>query len=333
VSGVGERGWGVIVCVEGEDQDRNPGEGRRTKKGGKGSSKQGLTLFVCKISIVFVFCKHRRYKSHLDVSRGAAAFHVRTDAPVSPGDPRVPWASERLEQESPATAPFDTRRRNVDREREVVQGNQIDVHSWDAGDGASGTSHYPGNNNSNSNNTNNNNNNNSQHQPQWSVRGTVGRDDAGAAQHLAAIAISPHQYSASSELCAAHRAAEAAATGAGWWPEEDKAGQFVQVDSASRAMDIAAVATLAGTSLRTGSTGQAQVWVTGFRIKTSEDRRSWTTYVARDGRDVLDGNVDESTWNFQVLDPPIRGVRYLRIYPVGWNSHIALRFQLLTRGA
>ncbi|KAN0022125.1 hypothetical protein ACTFIU_004293 [Dictyostelium citrinum] len=72
--------------------------------------------------------------------------------------------------------------------------------------------------------------------------------------------------------------------------------------------------------------GDADQWVTGFRLRYSLNNSTWADY---EGGAILQGNSDRSTIVYHKLNVPIRA-RSIAIHPVSWNGHISLRFEVYT---
>ncbi|KAK3265772.1 hypothetical protein CYMTET_25572 [Cymbomonas tetramitiformis] len=142
-------------------------------------------------------------------------------------------------------------------------------------------------------------------------------------------AIADSQISASSEhrdcLAASGRLASSgtysSSTGSqgAWCAASSASGEWLQVDLESSQ-------TVHGIS--TQGRHDAAQWVTSYQVQGSIDGVTWTDALEQvtGGRNFT-GNSDQTTTVFRRFSTEI-AARYLRVYPLAWNSYIAMRVEL-----
>ncbi|XP_052265202.1 uncharacterized protein LOC127867791 isoform X1 [Dreissena polymorpha] len=111
----------------------------------------------------------------------------------------------------------------------------------------------------------------------------------------------------------------------GWKANLDSLDQYVQVEF-NATMRVRGVVTQ-GRAVLDGD--PANEYVTQYRLLYSDDGKAWRPYSSLKVSDqFLSGNHDRDTPNVNMLDCPF-DARFVRINPLAWHEHIALRFDLL----
>ncbi|XP_042335667.1 coagulation factor VIII isoform X2 [Sceloporus undulatus] len=106
-----------------------------------------------------------------------------------------------------------------------------------------------------------------------------------------------------------------------WRPKVDSTAEWLQVNFL-KTMRVTGVVTQGAKSVFT------KMFVKEFSLSGSQDGTHWNP-VLQDGREkIFQGNQDHLSPVINFLDSPIF-VQYLRIHPVLWNKHIALRMEIL----
>nr|WFD50011.1 nectin variant 3 [Paracentrotus lividus] len=118
-------------------------------------------------------------------------------------------------------------------------------------------------------------------------------------------------------------AAGAGKTGA-WSARTNDVNQWLQVDLNSFYII---------TGVITQGRQDANQWVTGFRVESSDDGVTFNPILDCSGnQQVFTGNADRNTKVTTEFARPITG-RFLRIRPSSWNGHISMRLEILGKGA
>ncbi|EGC28494.1 hypothetical protein DICPUDRAFT_160079 [Dictyostelium purpureum] len=73
--------------------------------------------------------------------------------------------------------------------------------------------------------------------------------------------------------------------------------------------------------------GDADQWVTSYKIRYSLDNVTWVDY--RNGA-AIQGSTDRNTVTTHFFDTPLRA-RSVAIHPLTWSGHVSLRFELYTQ--
>ncbi|XP_077165346.1 coagulation factor VIII [Paroedura picta] len=106
-----------------------------------------------------------------------------------------------------------------------------------------------------------------------------------------------------------------------WRPKTDSPKEWFQVNF-QKAMRVTGIVTQGAKS------AFSHMYVREFSLSSSQDGKQWTP-VLQDKKDkVFQGNQDYFSPVVNLLDPPVFA-RYLRIHPLYWNKHIALRTEFL----
>ncbi|XP_061454964.1 coagulation factor VIII isoform X2 [Rhineura floridana] len=106
-----------------------------------------------------------------------------------------------------------------------------------------------------------------------------------------------------------------------WRPKVDSSAEWLQVKF-QKTMKVMGVVTQGAKAAFT------KMFVREFSLSSSLDGERWAS-VLQDGKEkIFQGNQDHFSPVVNLLDPPLFA-RYLRIHPVRWNNHIALRMELL----
>ncbi|XP_035682843.1 neuropilin-1-like [Branchiostoma floridae] len=109
--------------------------------------------------------------------------------------------------------------------------------------------------------------------------------------------------------------------GGGWAALVNVIGQWLQVD-------FKEMKRVTGTIIQ-GQLGDANHWVTSYKLQYSTDWISWTTYTDNNGADVVfPGNTNSSTPVTNMLNYFI-DARFVRFVVQSWYRHIAMRVEVL----
>lgn len=79
-------------------------------------------------------------------------------------------------------------------------------------------------------------------------------------------------------------------------------------------------------ALETKGSGMYAEWTTQFRVSYSVDGAEWKVHPS-----IFEGNTDSKSVKQNVLVPPLRA-RSLKLHPIAWHSHSAIRVEALGRG-
>ncbi|XP_035670272.1 fibronectin-like [Branchiostoma floridae] len=103
-----------------------------------------------------------------------------------------------------------------------------------------------------------------------------------------------------------------------WVPENDRAGEWLQVDLGEMMRIDGAI-----------TQGHSGSWVTEYVLQYSADGTSFTTHVGSDGSDkIFTANADDSTPVANLLNNPVEA-RYMRFVVQSWSdSGIALKLEI-----
>uniref|UniRef100_A0A8D2LED6 Coagulation factor VIII n=1 Tax=Varanus komodoensis TaxID=61221 RepID=A0A8D2LED6_VARKO len=106
-----------------------------------------------------------------------------------------------------------------------------------------------------------------------------------------------------------------------WRPKVDSQKEWLQIDF-KRTMRVTGLLTQGARAVFT------KMFVSSFSLSSSPDGKSWSPVLQDGKKKVFQGNQDHSSPVMNFLDFPLF-TQYLRIHPVSWNNHIALRMEIL----
>jgi len=102
---------------------------------------------------------------------------------------------------------------------------------------------------------------------------------------------------------------------AAWCSQALNQDQWIKVDL-GKEVSVCRVATQGR-----GDCGQ---WVKSYRLEHSQDNITWTPVGQQ-----FQGNTDQTSIVYHTLEVPVL-VRFVRLCPLEWHSHLSLRFELYT---
>nr|XP_020660343.1 coagulation factor VIII [Pogona vitticeps] len=106
-----------------------------------------------------------------------------------------------------------------------------------------------------------------------------------------------------------------------WRPKVDSATEWLQVNFL-KTMRVTGVVTQGAKSVFT------KMFVQEFSLSSSLDGKNWTPVLQEEEEKIFQGNQDHTSPVVNFLDIPIFA-QYLRIHPLRWHKHIALRMDIL----
>ncbi|XP_032993060.1 coagulation factor VIII isoform X1 [Lacerta agilis] len=106
-----------------------------------------------------------------------------------------------------------------------------------------------------------------------------------------------------------------------WRPKVDSSAEWLQVNF-RKTMRVTGLMTQGAKSAFT------KMFVKEFSLSSSLDGKRWASVLQGGKEKIFQGNQDHFSPVVNLLDPPLFA-QYLRIHPVHWNNHIALRMEFL----
>lgn len=109
-----------------------------------------------------------------------------------------------------------------------------------------------------------------------------------------------------------------------WCPRTSNKRQWIQVDIGPPSLVVAVVTKGKGDTKR-------KYWVTMFGLSFSNTTSKWNGFMDRSKPDsdyIFEGNKNKGSVMVNYLNQPITA-RYLRLHPITWHGHIAMRVGLL----
>nr|XP_028570220.1 coagulation factor VIII isoform X5 [Podarcis muralis] len=106
-----------------------------------------------------------------------------------------------------------------------------------------------------------------------------------------------------------------------WRPKVDSSAEWIQVNF-RRTMRVTGLMTQGAKSAFT------KMFVKEFSLSSSLDGKHWASVLQGGKEKIFQGNQDHFSPVVNLLDTPLFA-QYLRIHPVRWNNHIALRMEFL----
>ncbi|XP_053230695.1 coagulation factor VIII isoform X1 [Podarcis raffonei] len=106
-----------------------------------------------------------------------------------------------------------------------------------------------------------------------------------------------------------------------WRPKVDSSAEWLQVNF-RKTMRVTGLMTQGAKSAFT------KMFVKEFSLSSSLDGKHWASVLQGGKEKIFQGNQDHFSPVVNLLDPPLFA-QYLRIHPVRWNNHIALRMEFL----
>ncbi|XP_053129973.1 coagulation factor VIII isoform X2 [Hemicordylus capensis] len=106
-----------------------------------------------------------------------------------------------------------------------------------------------------------------------------------------------------------------------WRPKVDSSAEWLQVNF-QRTMRVTGIVTQGAKAFFT------PMYVREFSLSNSQDGKHWTPVLLDGKTKIFQGNEDHFSPMVNLLDTPLFA-QYLRIHPLRWNNHIALRMEFL----
>lgn len=131
------------------------------------------------------------------------------------------------------------------------------------------------------------------------------------------------------EDCAPRRGRLNSKRGAGAWCAKDNTpDQWIQVET-DGTFAIGGIATQGRAQDSDAFKGYSQ-WVTSYLVHYSADGKEWKTVKTADGNmdQYFRANLDSSTVVQNAFEPALENVKFIRVNPQGWYSHISMRLEI-----